>query len=110
MPCKCRRDECDRVKMFGARVLTLDQVYGVKDPSMVLKKRMEVTHPGCGHQTATILEQPSLEASEIMVSAVILQGLVKCQNLQLESTREVVALQLRRQLGCVLSQSLPSGI
>jgi len=90
MPCKCRRDECDRVKMFGARVLTLDQVYGVKDP--------------------TILEQPSLEASEIMVSAVILQGLVKCQNLQLESTREVVALQLRRQLGCVLSQSLPSGI
>ncbi len=29
-----RRDECDRVKMFGARVLTLDQVYGVKDPSI----------------------------------------------------------------------------
>lgn len=34
MPCKYRRDECDRVKLFGARVLTLDQVYGVKDPSI----------------------------------------------------------------------------
>ena len=30
----CRRDECERVKKFGARVLTLDQVYGVKDPSV----------------------------------------------------------------------------
>lgn len=29
-----RRDECERVKGFGARVLTLDQVYGVKDPSI----------------------------------------------------------------------------
>lgn len=29
-----RRDECDRVRRFGARVLTLDQVYGVKDPSI----------------------------------------------------------------------------
>lgn len=29
-----RRDECERVKIFGARVLTLDQVYGVKDPSI----------------------------------------------------------------------------
>ena len=32
--CCHRRDECDRVKKFGARVLTLDQVYGVKDPSI----------------------------------------------------------------------------
>lgn len=29
-----RKDECDRVKMLGARVLTLDQVYGVKDPTV----------------------------------------------------------------------------
>ena len=29
-----RRDECDRVRQLGARVLTLDQVYGVKDPSI----------------------------------------------------------------------------
>ena len=32
--CNIRRDECERVKVFGARVLTLDQVYGVKDPSI----------------------------------------------------------------------------
>ena len=34
MCCICRKDECDRVKMLGARVLTLDQVYGVKDPTV----------------------------------------------------------------------------
>ena len=34
MCCIYRKDECDRVKMLGARVLTLDQVYGVKDPTV----------------------------------------------------------------------------
>ncbi|KAK9829289.1 hypothetical protein WJX72_004963 [[Myrmecia] bisecta] len=29
-----RRDECERVKKYGARVLTLDQVEGVKDPDV----------------------------------------------------------------------------
>ena len=29
-----RRDECERVKMAGARVLTLDQVEGLKDPTV----------------------------------------------------------------------------
>jgi hypothetical protein len=29
-----RRDECERVKAAGARVLTLDQIEGLKDPSV----------------------------------------------------------------------------
>jgi hypothetical protein len=29
-----RRDECERVKMAGARVLTLDQIEGLKDPTV----------------------------------------------------------------------------
>jgi len=29
-----RQDECDRVKKFGARVLTLDQLEGLKDPNV----------------------------------------------------------------------------
>jgi hypothetical protein len=30
----CRRDECERVKRCGARVLTLDQLEGLKDPNV----------------------------------------------------------------------------
>ena len=30
----CRRDECERVKQLGARVLTLEQVEGFKDPDV----------------------------------------------------------------------------
>ena len=30
----CRRDECERVKQLGARVLTLEQVEGFKDPEV----------------------------------------------------------------------------
>lgn len=32
--CVYRRDECERVKAAGARVLTLDQIEGLKDPSV----------------------------------------------------------------------------
>lgn len=30
----CRKDECDRVRAAGARVLTLDQIEGLKDPTI----------------------------------------------------------------------------
>ncbi|KAK6117284.1 LOW QUALITY PROTEIN: hypothetical protein DH2020_048955 [Rehmannia glutinosa] len=49
-----RKDECERVKGCGARVLSVDQVEGLKDPriqSWGMRRRRVVIHRDCGFKT-----------------------------------------------------------
>ncbi|KAE8734994.1 putative protein phosphatase 2C 35 [Hibiscus syriacus] len=53
-----RKDEYDRVKLYGARVLNIEQVEGFKDPNIqnwVMKKVMMAILRGCGFRMECIL-------------------------------------------------------
>ncbi len=110
MPCNCRRDECDRVKMLGARVLTLDQVYGVKDPSIECWGTEEedggdpprLWAPN-GNYPGTAFTRSIGDNGQCSHSS----GLSELLNLTVAKSYSWNVLQLRRQLGCALSQSLP---